>query len=320
MSGSSETANHHWWPVGLQSYWSDRNGDVSWIEPDGKIDKKRAENRKIAYKRHGHTTLRGSVWKTNFEDDFQSADNAVRAVVNNLLGLKSTESTPEEFLRLIKLIFKRDRSLRNVCRFYDLDEGIHRKLLMLLISLLIRSPAKRFRYETYPTRLGLPYDEEVGKLNINQFYRTAKELCETGSISNQYFVLLHSPRKTFNFGDGSLDWLTSNLRANRISGRALLPLTPQLCVYVCTPREMRPTPNCASLNAAPWMVDWINKITQIYSRDKLFFVGKPPVLTEAFRERKFLEHSQKTDEFIDMLDEVAGIVKGTPLIVTSGIH
>jgi len=68
------------------------------------------------------------------------------------------------------------------------------------------------------------------------------------------------------------------------------------------------------------MVDWINKITQIYSRDKLFFVGKPPVLTEAFRERKFLEHSQKTDEFIDMLDEVAGIVKGTPLIVTSGIH
>ena len=70
---------------------------------------------------------------------------------------------------------------------------------------------------------------------------------------------------------------------------------------------MRSTPNCASFSAAPWMVDWINDIVQIYSRDQLFYLGKPPVLTEAFRQREFLEHRDKTDQLVDMLDEVAGI-------------
>ena len=134
-----------------------------------------------------------------------------------------------------------------------------------------------------------------------QNYSIAKKLCQNGFISNQYFVLLHSPLKKFVFGDGSLDWLTSGLIANRINGRALLPLTPHICVYFCTPMSMRTTPNCASLSAAPWMVDWVNQITQTYSKDQLFFLGKPPKLIDAFHQQKFLEHKEKTDALIGML-------------------
>ena len=57
------------------------------------------------------------------------------------------------------------------------------------------------------------------------------------------------------------------------------------------------------------MVDWVNDITQIHSKDKLFFLSKPPKVTDAFRKRQFLEHAEKTDTLIDMLDEIAGIRK-----------
>ncbi len=314
MGGNSKSREHHWWPVGLQKYWEDRNGDVSWIDPEGQIEKKRARNRKIARKPHGHTIFRGNVWETNFEGEFESADNGVPKIVDTLLSLKPLGRTPSEFFKLMLLVFKRDRHLRDMCKFYHLDEDVHRGLLLLILSLLIRSPGNRSRYEAYPQIMGLPPDEEVGKANMNQNYRIAKRLCETGHLSNRYFVLIHSPLKRFIFGDGNLDWITGSLIGNRIDGRALVPLTPHLCVYICSPRSMRTTPNCASFSAAPWMVDWINSIVQIYSRDRLFFLGRPPQLEEPFKQRQFLEHARKTDELIDMLDEVAGIKKASGML------
>ncbi len=305
MSGGKKSKNHHWWPVTLQKYWANNAGDVSWIEPSGEISKKQAANRKIGFKIHGHTIRRGSNWESNFESEFD-IDNDVHAIIAALNGLKPFGRTPVELIALIKLRFKRRRTLRDMCKFYHLDEKFHRNLLLLIHSLLIRSPANRSRYESYPKMFGLPPDGEVGKANMAQNYWIARKLCQNGSISNQYFVLLHSPLKKFIFGDGSLDWLTSGLIANRINGRTLIPLTPHLCVYFCTPMALRSSPNCASLSATPWMVDWVNEITQIYSKDKLFFLGKAPKLTDPFRQAQFLEHKEKTDALIEMLDEVAG--------------
>ncbi len=302
MTGNQKSREHHWWPVVLQKHWADKNGDVWWIEPNGKIGKKRANKRKIAYKSHGHTMLQGSLWETNFEDDFLSADDSIPRVIDALLELKPFGRTLAEFLSSIRLLFKRDRKLRDLCKFYHLDESVQRELLLLLLSLLIRSPAHRDKYERYPSIFGLPASEDVGKGNMYQNFRFAKRLCEQELISNQYFVLVHSPLKKFIFGDGTLDWVTSSLLANRICGQVLMPLTPHLCVYFCTPRIMYSTPNCASLSAAPWMVDWINNIVQVYSRDKLFFLGKPPVLTESFRQRQFFEHEKRADALIEMFD------------------
>lgn len=308
MTSGRKSKNHHWWPVGLQSYWADRTGDVSWIEPDGKVIKKRSVNRKIGHKIHGHTVFRGTVWESNFEVEFD-VDNKVHQVIGALQGLKPFGSTVKEFSNLIWLIRRKDRPLRDMCNFYHLDEELHRTLLLFIFSLLIRSPRNRFQYEGYSSMVGLPPDEEVGKVNMAQNFEIAKQLCQNGLISNQYFVFLHSPLKRFIFGDGSLDWVTKGLLANRINGKALLPLTPHLCVYFCTPMFMRNTPNCASLYVAPWIVDWVNDITQIYSKDKLFYLGKPPKLSKAFSQRQFLGHKVETDELFDMLDEIAGVKK-----------
>ena len=306
MSNSQRSRNHHWWPVSLQHYWADKRGYVSWIEPSGKISRKQATNRKIGYKIHGHTIFRGSNWESNFENEFD-IDNEVHVIVDTLKGLKPYGRTPSELIALIKLLFKKDRTLADMCHFYHLNDQLHCNLLLLIHSFLIRSPARRYRYAQYPTIAGLPPDENVGKANMSQNYASAKKLCQEGFISNQYFVLLHSPLKNFLFGDGSLDWLTDGLVSGRIDGRALVSLTPHLCVYFCTPKRMHPTPNCASLSVAPWMVDQVNEIIQIYSRDKLFFLGRAPKLTEAFQQGSFLEHKQRADVLIALLDEIAGI-------------
>lgn len=306
---------HHWWPVALQSYWKDKEDYVSWIEPCGRIDRKKPDNRKIGLKIHGHTIDRGGVWETNFEDEFK-IDNEVHSVVASLRQLKPLGWKPSEFLMLLKLLLRKDRSLRDMSKYYQLDERLHRNLLLLLFSLVIRSPANRNRYESYPQLLGLPPDEDVGKMNMYQSYSIAKGLCVDGPLSNQFFVLLHSPHKKFLFGDGSLDWLTPCLNGFKVRGKVLVPLTPHLCVYFCTPNAMPASPNCASLIAAPWMVDWVNEITQVYSRDKLFFLGKAPKLSESFKQVQFQAHKTKTDALVEMLDEISGMKKrGHPFAI-----
>lgn len=308
MSGDKKPKKHHWWPVALQSYWANSAGDLSWIEPSGKISKKRAANRKIGFKLHGHTIFHGRDWESTFESEF-FIDNEIHRIIASLAEYKPFGRTSFELVAPIRCLYRKDRNLREMCRFYSLEEKLHRNLLLLLYSLLIRCPANRSKLEGYATIVGLEPDEEVGKANIMQSYNIAKRLCQNGPISSQFFVLLHSPFQKFIFGDGCLDWLTSGLVTNRINGRTLVPLTPNLCVYFCTPMAKLSSPNCASLSIAPWMVDWVNEITQIYSKDSLYFLGKAPKLTSDFRQAQFLEHKEKTDALIEMLDEAACITE-----------
>lgn len=144
---------------------------------------------------------------------------------------------------------------------------------------------------------------------MRQSYLLAKKLCQKGVMTNRFFVILHSDHSRFICGDGYLDWLSGSLQANRVDGRALIPLTPHLCVYICTPTAMRTDRNCAAIRVAPWMVEQVNDITQVYSRDRLFFLGRKPRLTVNFLKRQFLEHS---DYRVDLLDQLDGIAQPAP--------
>tara|TARA_R110002020_G_scaffold337146_4_gene552649 strand:- start:2955 stop:3917 length:963 start_codon:yes stop_codon:yes gene_type:complete len=313
VARARKSRNHHWWPVTLQKHWTDRQGNLHWIEPDGTVDRKKAKNRKIGYSLHGHTIFQGTEWESNFEKDFE-IDNDIPNIIGQIQELKPFGRNAKEFFQLLRLFTKKDRKLKDMCKFYRLEEDLHRKLLLFIFSLLIRSPASRSRYESYPQMLGLPPNENVGKGNMSQSYHFATKLCKEGFITNQFFVLLHSPIKKFVFGDGCLDWLTSGLTFNSFRGKALVPLTPHICIYFCTPTSMTRSPNCASFSAAPWMVERINQITQIYSKDKIFFHGSPPEINEAFKQKDFLEHTERTDSLIDLLDELAGNRRSTSLV------
>ena len=311
MVKNNNSRVHHWWPVVLQRYWTDKKGDVSWINSNAEVQKKRAKNRQIGKTHRGHTMDKGSVWELNFEDIFSDVDNAIPDLLNVLQSLKPFGKTPREFVKLISISLRKEKKFKDICKFYELDDDVRRSLLLLIYSLLIRSPAKRLGYENYPKMFGLERDENVGKDNMFQCYSVAKKLCENSLNSDQFFVAIHSPpySKPFLFGDGNLDWLTNNLVMNRIDGKTLVPLTPRLCVYFCTPPRGSSEPNFAAFTAAPWQVNQINDFVQIHSKNHLFFRGRKPKLMKEFEANQFLFYKDRSDMLIEMLDDIAGVKK-----------
>lgn len=304
MAAGSRSKNHHWWPLGLQTYWADDAGDVFWIEPDGKIYNKKTHNKKIGYNKHGHTIFRGDAWESNFEDEF-GIDNEVHRVISNLKEFLPLGRAPSNIQNFILSFRKKDRDLSETCAIHSLGDREGRNLLLLIYSLLIRSPSNRWRYENFPAQFGLPASENVGKANMRQSYLLAKKLCQQGIMTNRFFTVLHADHRHFICGDGYFDRLSDSLQMNRVSGRALIPLTPNLCVYVCTPTYMRTGRNFAALRAPPWMVDRVNEITQVHSRDKLFFHGQKPRLTRDFLARQFLTYTDYSIDLLDDFDEIA---------------
>ncbi|MEG3092931.1 hypothetical protein [Sphingomonas sp. PB1R3] len=305
MAKANRSRDHHWWPVALQSYWCDDTGNLSWITPDGVVDKKKSANRKIGFKAHGHTLFRGHPWgQTNFESEFD-VDNEIHRVVELLSNLRPSGEPRSRLETWLRSWLKKDRDLSESVAVHHIPDKSVRTILLLVFSLLIRAPSNRWKYENFPAQFGLPVDENVGKANMRQSYMIAKKLCLEGVTTNRAFVILHSDHKQFICGDGYLDLMTGSLQANRVNGRALLPLTPNACLYVCTPMSMRTDRNCYSLRAPPWLVDRMNEVTQVYSRDRLFFLGKKPRILPDFQAKKFLQYTDLDIDLIRHLDEIA---------------
>ena len=140
-SKGSKSRDHHWWPVGLQSYWSDPEGYLSWIEPNGKIDKKKSANRKIGFKAHGHTLFRGEPWwESNFEDEFD-IDNEVHKLVSIVRDLSPGGVRRSKFSSAIQSLRQQDRDLSKFVKVHHIEERSSRELLLFLMSLVIRSPS-----------------------------------------------------------------------------------------------------------------------------------------------------------------------------------
>jgi len=303
---SKEKKNHHWWPVGLQArYWADKKGYVSWITPDGIVRKKKAKNRKIAYKRHGHTISFSDEWKHTFEDDF-SIDGEVHRIIEGVKEFDPLGTKIRDFRAIFRKIISGQASSKDFCAYYRIKPDLHRDLLLLILSLLIRSPANRDQYEQYPSIAGLPRNTEIGKANMVQEFRFAKKRITEGPLAGQFFVFLNSPKGRFVFGDGALDWISREFSYGVPNGRALISLTPHLCIYFCTPRLMCSSINCASLVAPTWLVKEINSITMACSRQNLFFLGKPPRLTKAYMCGQYLELESAEIPAINLLDGISG--------------
>lgn len=293
---------HHWWPVGLQNYWIDAAGSLHWVEPDGQTFQKKPKNSQVAKKRHGHTYLRGTQWEDNFEDLFR-VDTDFPQTVETLLrvaALNTSTRMPEGKV-----------SEDAICYLIKIDEKLNKKLTLLLLSLLVRSPSLRKRLEQIPTLIGMPASEDVGKMNMKQRFVLAQKLCQTPAANDNFFVVLHSEGGKFIYGDGFLDRLTCNLNLNLLRGHALVPLTPQTAIYVSNRGTANPMANCATLAAPEWMVAWVNEITQTYSCRQLFFRGEKPELSDSFSSGVFQEHDDGNDELIIRLNHLVEMATKT---------
>jgi hypothetical protein len=292
--------------MGLQKYWRDSSGNVFWVNASGQTASMPGDWRKIGSTEYGHSAIIDTVWQTNFEEQF-TIDSKVHDIVKKLESMRPQETLSHTSVGLAAHFQDGHQNIPDTCYYHHIKEPLRRELLLLICSLLIRSPANRFAYENAPLIAGLPPNQDVGKINMRAIYKSAKKICRLGKASNQYFVLLHSPEKRFVFGDGALDWLTESVMTNRLHGQALIALTPSICIYVTTPLAMGSSINCASLIATSFMVDQVNEIIQIYSKERLFYCGPPPRLSENFLANQFLAHRVKHDPFLASLDKIAGL-------------
>lgn len=54
------------------------------------------------------------------------------------------------------------------------------------------------------------------------------------------------------------------------------------------------------------MIDRLNFIVQMYSKNRVFFLGRKPEETKEFRANEFYEHADHTDPLLEELDAISG--------------
>lgn len=246
------------------------------------------------------------VWESSFEDSFD-IDDKIHSLIALLGSFQAQRLNTGIFRRILGFVTRPKKpTFENLRRFHIADSQ-RRELLLFIYSLLIRSPSNRKSYETMPVQFGMPENEKIVPVNIHQDFQIAKKLCLEGLFPLLHFVILRSRTERFITGDGYLDWLTASLKGNLVSGRALLPLTPDLCVYICSLNSKRSdAPDCTVVSADPQMVKKVNEITQIHSGHRLFYIGKTPKLSHHFKSGKYLRFREYSHPFIDLMDNLAG--------------
>lgn len=274
------TTADHWWPKGLQRLWTDPDGYVSCIKPSTEVDRRRpakkGSKKGFAQKRGGHKMVFGiSPWNHTFEPEFNEVDSngppIIRRIAKKLIGEDQDLFNPQSAASTADILVK------------------------LCFSLLIRSPAFRERYSHAGKSFGMGYDEETGKANISHFWRSAKSIdltkCNSGNL-----LLLHSNNAEFCFGDGLYDTIFTRPLGWRpqgihwiadLIGDAFVPLLPDLCAYLYFKRD-----SCGSnihvLRVSSDSVAEVNALTQIYSKEQLFFRTFPPALIQEYKRNEHL--------------------------------
>jgi hypothetical protein len=307
---------HHWWPESIQKqYWQDANNRVHWIEPDGRLDYKNPENHRTGSNLRHHT-IDQINWNgdkrpqplhylngANFENDFQ-IDNNVHKVVALTRELAQSAKVIPPSDPLAQITFKQNLS---EVRWTRHEQSELNQLMAFCLSLLVRSPANQFRLKKTPTIANLPENLAVGKQQMRAQFKNALSILE-GSTPRTFLptiLLSDTPNATFLFADGLPDCLTGSLfdPQRLTAGHALVPLTPNICIFVSTSEVWTSQRNCAVLRVSSAAVQRINLLTQVYARDKLFYKGEPPKLTEEFRRHEHLELVCGSDPMFDALNE-----------------
>lgn len=246
--------------------------------------------------------MRATPWETNFEDCFEDSDNLVKRLIEEI-GIGKTAGGPLSYLlSLLPLFLKRNRELRDVAVYGALNEETDRAFLKYLVLLLLRWPSTRARLEAYSIEADADQRIETGKMNLLTQVRVAKDCLKARVMPLHFYVFLYSPRKEFIAGDGVLNALTSSLTGGAIRGHALLPMTPHICVYVCTPSRIKSDINFASLMVPDWMVEMQHEITMTYSKENVFFRSKAPNISDDFTSNEFRAYSSHQHELLDYLN------------------
>lgn len=291
---------HHWWPLGLQKYWTDREGEFNVIYSDKSEDRIKPKKRsKFGSNRQSHTMNKDIPGaRAGFEGAYKDVDNSASEIIDQILSsYRPWQSDIQTIGKQIIDKFKNGRTYENSARYIQLDPAFSETLFKYCLSLLIRSPAKRKSLENYYQNI-LDMDDpasekflkdnkqkewfkETGKVNL--YHETLNWLDTDVRHSDfVFFAFIWSCRGEFIYGDGLYDKLSSCKGYLSVGNEALIPLTPEVCVYCFSVQSVFNGFNCLSIYANPITLEEINGLTQIYSKRCIAYRYSKPKFNKNF--------------------------------------
>jgi hypothetical protein len=280
----------HYWPESISDFWKDSEGQVNRHSWNGELTRSPPKN--FGGLKKGHQIRLDGLWDTTIEPQFNKADSNVPRVIKQLLSLDSKDRVES-------------RPLQERLLGYTLTDDMRAILGEILASLIVRSPA--FRNHKAITanfyRQGLPHRDSNGERNLivanmNQDYQRIVQSLRTGGK----IVVLFCDTTEFIFGDGFLNNISADSFSNQ---KLLIPMTPNMCVALSRPISYYSKPNTITVRLATEEVDMCNEITQIYTKDYVYYRNVRPKIVPEFSKRSFLELEYHRHPWLDnLLDEI----------------
>lgn len=287
-----KSAAHHWWPRGLSEFWKDETGNVTRVSWDGQTLK--APPKQFGAITNAHHINLDGPWAASIEPLFDDADSALPSLVRKLEQLTCISA-------------RNGATIDARITPHEIESGDRKMLGECLASLLARCPAHRHLLHLATESIWGRTDDQIGKhddtliaANIHQHYRQIVSSLESGGK----IVLLRSGEREFIMGEGYLNTLVGHTIELRY--HCLVPLTPSLAVLAFAPLSYRTNPAICAIGLSVAEVNLINEITQIYSRNYIFYRNQAPKLIDAFKVREFRILQYHRLDWLDALMRAVG--------------
>lgn len=288
---------HHWWPEALSQYWTNTTGQIHCIRAGGGAFPANPGN--IARITAGHDLRFGddSGWTRSYEGIFDDADNSFRETVAWLQNVARSDR------------LERTGSADGGFRSQACSDAEWQRLILGIASLNVRSPRHRERCTAMAMKLRAKVDKEERKnlitINMLQGYpEVVDSLAAHGKIA-----IFFSESCELIFGDGFYSNLNSPYGDCSLT-RMLVPLTPNAAVLYVSPMRYIREPRLVTCFAGCELVQMFNEMTQVYSKDCLFFRFQAPVVGENFLANEHLQVA-RADPMDRVIASIPGIDSGS---------
>jgi hypothetical protein len=279
---------HHWWPRKLSAFWNDKDGKVTRLSWEGKS--LRAPSAQFGAITNAHHIKLQGPWAGTIEPLFGDADTHLPHIVRRLASLPCIDADLSWPIENRLLPLEVDRVERE-----RLGEG--------LASLLIRCPSHRHLLHAMTESIWGRFGGEERKpdstltaLNMHQQYRQMVESLKSGGT---VVLLMSTEGDEFIFGEGYLNTLRGS--TIELQYRCLVPLAPNMAVLAFASDRYFAQPPLCTIRLSQAEVRLINEVTQVYSRDYIFYRQREPQLTEHFRSREFRRLQFENFPWLDAL-------------------
>jgi hypothetical protein len=291
---SQVSKRHHWWPEAVSQHWTDQDGFINWLRPDGQVLPLSPGNAGVIG--HGHSIKLGrdaaeaSLWDTSFEKEFDRADTHFPGVID---WLEKFEKRPISDAPIA------DRFLG--VKALDTEISL---LVEGLVSLAVRSPMTRESAVGLAEDLRGPLPTRERNTLIGLNIRHLQRLFVSTIGTSGKFVVIYSADREFIFGDGFFHNFTSMIRP--AIPKILAPLTPRIAVLYARPMSYLTNPRISTISIRAEETDGLNLAVQVYARNALYYRQERPNITEHFEQGKHLRFSTSDNPVDRLVESIPG--------------